>query len=253
MHVCIDYPDGTAEAAILKLARGRARNALHQSSPPRRCLTQAQIFDAREEVLNLHLAPALEEYLVQLDARDPVPENVWRRPRALDQLRRESARHDSPGSLRARPRVAERSRFCRSGRCSRSRARCAASPRPAFVRSRGRRCNVGCHHRTFTRACRLAMSAWRPCSDAKNRTTQGAFAARSSRSTCNPCHQHQSATQHNRRHRCRVERTHRNAPACKPICTSAAARVRWSCRNPRIAFSRSRCRLRRIAQLPTGR
>jgi MoxR-like ATPase len=66
MHVRIDYPDAASEAAILKFARDRARTALHDSPPPARCLSQAQIFAAREEVLNLHLAPALEEYLVQL-------------------------------------------------------------------------------------------------------------------------------------------------------------------------------------------
>jgi MoxR-like ATPase len=66
MHIRIDYPDASAEAGILKLARARARTALHEVAAPARCLTQAQIFEAREEVLNLHLAPALEEYIVQL-------------------------------------------------------------------------------------------------------------------------------------------------------------------------------------------
>ena len=66
MHVRIDYPDAAAEAAILKFARDRARTALHETAAPARCLTLAQIFAAREEVLNLHLAPALEEYVVQL-------------------------------------------------------------------------------------------------------------------------------------------------------------------------------------------
>ena len=66
MHVRVDYPDATSEAAILKFARDRARSALHEAPAPARCLTQAQIFAAREEVLNLHLVPALEEYVVQL-------------------------------------------------------------------------------------------------------------------------------------------------------------------------------------------
>jgi MoxR-like ATPase len=66
MHVRIDYPDATSEAAILKFARDRARTALRESAAPARCLSLAQIFAAREEVLNLHLAPALEEYMVQL-------------------------------------------------------------------------------------------------------------------------------------------------------------------------------------------
>jgi len=66
MHVRVDYPDGAAEAAILRLARERARTALHEAVAPARVLSQAQIFAAREEVLTLHLAPALEEYVVQL-------------------------------------------------------------------------------------------------------------------------------------------------------------------------------------------
>ena len=66
MHVRVDYPDAASESAILALARARATTALHEAPPPTRCLTQAQIFAARDEVLNLHLAPALEEYLVQL-------------------------------------------------------------------------------------------------------------------------------------------------------------------------------------------
>ena len=66
MHVRVDYPDASAEAAILRLARERARTALHEPAVPARCLSQAQIFAAREEVLDLHLAPTLEEYIVQL-------------------------------------------------------------------------------------------------------------------------------------------------------------------------------------------
>jgi MoxR-like ATPase len=65
MHIRIDYPDASAEAAILKLARSRAKTLLHQAIEPARCLTQPQIFAAREQVLDLHLAPALEEYIVQ--------------------------------------------------------------------------------------------------------------------------------------------------------------------------------------------
>ncbi|UXI68996.1 AAA family ATPase [Tahibacter amnicola] len=66
MHVSVDYPDAASEAAILRLARDRAKAELHEVSAPRRRLTQAQIFAAREAVLDLHLAPALEEYIVQI-------------------------------------------------------------------------------------------------------------------------------------------------------------------------------------------
>jgi MoxR-like ATPase len=73
MHVRVDYPDAAAEAAILKFARERERRALHESSAPARCLSQAQIFAARATVLNLHLAPTLEEYIVQLTLATRAP------------------------------------------------------------------------------------------------------------------------------------------------------------------------------------
>jgi len=75
MHVRVGYPDGKAEAAILDLARTRARTALHEAQAPTRCLTQQQIFAAREQVLDLHLAPALEEYIVQLALATRTPQN----------------------------------------------------------------------------------------------------------------------------------------------------------------------------------
>ena len=73
MHVRVDYPDASAEAAILKFARDRARTALHEISATARCLSLAQIFAAREEVLNLHLAPALEDYGVQVTLATRAP------------------------------------------------------------------------------------------------------------------------------------------------------------------------------------
>ena len=66
LHVRIDYPQAAAEAAILKLARERAREALAAPEPPSRIVSQAQVFAARAAVLAQHLAPQLEEYIVQL-------------------------------------------------------------------------------------------------------------------------------------------------------------------------------------------
>ena len=75
LHVRVDYPKAAAEAAILQLARDRAREALVVTAPPLRRLTQQQVFAARREVLSLHLAPQLENYLVQLvlATREPAP------------------------------------------------------------------------------------------------------------------------------------------------------------------------------------
>jgi MoxR-like ATPase len=73
LHVRIDYPQAAAEAAILKLARDRAREALAAPAVPSRVVSQAQVFAARSAVLAMHLAPQLEEYIVQLvlATRDP--------------------------------------------------------------------------------------------------------------------------------------------------------------------------------------
>lgn len=75
LHVRVDYPKAAAEAAILKLARDRAREAMSPQAAPARRLTQQQVFAARTEVLDMHLAPQLEEYIVQLvlATRDPSP------------------------------------------------------------------------------------------------------------------------------------------------------------------------------------
>ena len=75
LHVRIGYPDAAAEAEILELARTRAREGLSTSKAPARVLSQAQVFAARSEVLDMHLAPALQNYIVQLvlATRSPTP------------------------------------------------------------------------------------------------------------------------------------------------------------------------------------
>ncbi|NND37231.1 MAG: MoxR family ATPase [Gammaproteobacteria bacterium] len=64
MHVNIGYPDAAEEKAILRLNRDEAdRDSEESESAP---IAQAEIFSARHEVLNLHLAEPLEEYLIEL-------------------------------------------------------------------------------------------------------------------------------------------------------------------------------------------
>ncbi len=64
MHVKIDYPDVSAERKILSLARGEALEG--QVPSPANVISQQQIFDARNAVVKLHMAEAVDEYLVQL-------------------------------------------------------------------------------------------------------------------------------------------------------------------------------------------
>ena len=73
MHVSIGYPDARAEQDILELARGQARDELGKKPEPKTLVTQQQVFAAQRQVLDLHMAPALQEYIVQLvlATRDP--------------------------------------------------------------------------------------------------------------------------------------------------------------------------------------
>lgn len=72
MHVVIGYPDAGAEQRILRLARGEA---LQQPVADFPRLTQADIFSARQQVLNLHMSDAVEQYLVQLVMATRQPEH----------------------------------------------------------------------------------------------------------------------------------------------------------------------------------
>ncbi len=63
LHVRVDYPDAEAEAAILRLTRAEANQSAGVSPQP---LSQDKVFDARREILALHMADAVEQYIVQL-------------------------------------------------------------------------------------------------------------------------------------------------------------------------------------------
>ena len=63
MHVRVSYPDAGAEQAILRLARSEAGGT---HSRPESTVSQADIFSARKAVLDIHMAAAVEEYIIQL-------------------------------------------------------------------------------------------------------------------------------------------------------------------------------------------
>ena len=67
MHVRIGYPQVDAEAEILRLAREQARMAVTPTphSEPHR-ITQAEVIAARAAVLDLHVAPSVERYIIEL-------------------------------------------------------------------------------------------------------------------------------------------------------------------------------------------
>ncbi|MDE1254263.1 MoxR family ATPase [Vibrio aestuarianus] len=72
LHLNVDYPDAENELAILRLNRGEAQG-IEQTAPPK--LTQNDIFTARQEVLNIHMAEPIEQYIVRLVMATRQPES----------------------------------------------------------------------------------------------------------------------------------------------------------------------------------
>jgi MoxR-like ATPase len=65
LHVFIDYPEADYEKAILHLARNEARRSKINDAP-QSPLNQQTLFDARQQVLDIHMGDNVEEYLLQL-------------------------------------------------------------------------------------------------------------------------------------------------------------------------------------------
>jgi MoxR-like ATPase len=66
LHIKIDYPNAEHEQAILHLARAEARGALQHSNQQTPKISQQMLFAARGEVLDIYMAEALEQYLLQI-------------------------------------------------------------------------------------------------------------------------------------------------------------------------------------------
>ena len=67
MYVRIGYPDVDSETEILRLAREQAVAGNEgRSRPDHARMSQADVIAARRAVLDLHMAPALERYLVEI-------------------------------------------------------------------------------------------------------------------------------------------------------------------------------------------
>ena len=68
LFVRIDYPTGEAEQAILRLAREEAHRSIEAPGEARDTdrVAAAAIFEARREVLDVHLSEPLERYLIEL-------------------------------------------------------------------------------------------------------------------------------------------------------------------------------------------
>ena len=72
MHLKIDYPDKHSERLILELIENEAR-AHEMVKPP--AVSQADLFTAREAILNIHMAEAVKTYIVELVMATRQPQN----------------------------------------------------------------------------------------------------------------------------------------------------------------------------------
>ncbi|MCG7489855.1 MoxR family ATPase [Vibrio sp. Of14-4] len=63
LHLNVDYPDAQSELEILRLNRGEAKGKQNITAPK---ISQQDIFSARQEVLNIHMAETVESYIIRL-------------------------------------------------------------------------------------------------------------------------------------------------------------------------------------------
>ena len=66
LHVFVDYPDAASEKEILNLNRNEAKNTITHSAATIPQMSQADLFNARQQVLNIHMAENLENYLLKI-------------------------------------------------------------------------------------------------------------------------------------------------------------------------------------------
>jgi MoxR-like ATPase len=74
MHVTVDYPDAASERNILQLVRQEAIEQTTEAKPEHPPIAQAAIFAMREDILKMHMAPIVEDYIVQLTMATRQPE-----------------------------------------------------------------------------------------------------------------------------------------------------------------------------------
>ncbi len=75
MYVKVDYPDASSEQKILQLNRQEQLQPSDRLTREKPLLLQKVVFNAREEVMRLHMSQELEQYIVQLIIATRKPKN----------------------------------------------------------------------------------------------------------------------------------------------------------------------------------
>lgn len=66
LHVKIDYPNAEHEKDILHLARTEAKGDFKKNKEEYQPISQQSVLTARDEILDIHMADSLEDYLLQI-------------------------------------------------------------------------------------------------------------------------------------------------------------------------------------------
>lgn len=74
LHVFVDYPDAAAEKEILALTRNEAKSKENTASEKIEPISQTAILKARQQVLDVHMAENLEDYLLEIVTKTRAPE-----------------------------------------------------------------------------------------------------------------------------------------------------------------------------------
>jgi MoxR-like ATPase len=103
LYVKVDYPAAIYESKIVELARAEAMQKTSHESAKSPVISQMNIYAARDQIFNLHVSPALLQYMVELVLATRTPERYgndlkqWIRhgasPRATIALDRASRAH----------------------------------------------------------------------------------------------------------------------------------------------------------------
>lgn len=74
LHVFVDYPDVAAEKEILALTRNEAKSTTSTTENKIEPIKQADLLNARQQVLDIHMAENLEDYILEIVTKTRKPE-----------------------------------------------------------------------------------------------------------------------------------------------------------------------------------
>lgn len=73
LHVFVDYPDAAAEKEILALTRNEAKSKEKSATDDIEPIPQTALLNAREQVLDIHMAENLEDYILEIVTKTREP------------------------------------------------------------------------------------------------------------------------------------------------------------------------------------